>query len=217
MFTGIIQKMGTVKQINNQGESYKLTITVDDFLDTVKIGDSIATNGVCLTVTSKTNNDFTADIMPMTYRKSTFSELTAGSLVNLEKSMRINDGFDGHIVTGHIDSIGKITHIKQDYNAVLIRIEPPRKTLKYFIPEGSVAIDGISLTIAELRDKDFTVSIIPHTRQWTTLKEKTVGSSVNIEGDVLGKYVERLLQFNNKENSKSSPISKNFLKDNGFM
>lgn len=217
MFTGIIQKMGTVKQINNQGEAYQLTVAVDDFLDTVAIGDSIATNGVCLTVTAKTNNEFTADIMPMTYRKSTFSELTVGSLVNLEKSMRITDGFDGHIVTGHIDSVGKITKIKQDYNAVLIRIEPPRETLKYFIPEGSVAIDGISLTIAELREKDFTVSIIPHTREWTTLKEKSVGSSVNIEGDVLGKYVERLLQFNNKESSNDSPISKNFLKDNGFM
>lgn len=217
MFTGIIQKMGTVKQINNQGEAYQLTVAVDDFLDTVKIGDSIATNGVCLTVTTKTNNEFTADIMPMTYRKSTFSELNVGSLVNLEKSMRITDGFDGHIVTGHIDSVGKITKIKQDYNAVLIRIKPPRETLKYFIPEGSVAIDGISLTIAELSDQDFTVSIIPHTRKWTTLKEKSVGSSVNIEGDVLGKYVERLLQFNSKESSNDSPISKNFLKDNGFM
>ncbi|HKL41002.1 MAG TPA: riboflavin synthase [Clostridia bacterium] len=217
MFTGIIQKMGRVKQINNQGESYKLTVTVDDFLDTVSIGDSIATNGVCLTVTRKSNNEFTADVMPTTYRKSTFSDLNIGSLVNLEKSMRITDGFDGHIVTGHIDSIGKITKIKQDYNAILIRIEPPQETLKYFIPEGSVAIDGISLTIAELRDKDFTVSIIPHTREWTTLKEKTVGSSVNIEGDVLGKYVERLMQFNNKESSKKSSISKNFLKDNGFM
>jgi len=217
MFTGIIQKMGRVKQINNQGESYKLTVTVDDFLDTVSIGDSIATNGVCLTVTRKSNNEFTADVMPTTYRKSTFSDLNIGSLVNLEKSMRITDGFDGHIVTGHIDSIGKITKIKQDYNAILIRIEPPQETLKYFIPEGSVAIDGISLTIAELRDQDFTVSIIPHTREWTTLKEKTVGSSVNIEGDVLGKYVERLMQFNNKESSKKSSISKNFLKDNGFM
>jgi riboflavin synthase len=217
MFTGIIQKMGTVKKIDNQGEAYQLTVTVDDFLDTVNIGDSIATNGVCLTVTTKTNNEFTADIMPMTYRKSTFSELTVGSLVNLEKSMRVNDGFDGHIVTGHIDSVGKIIKIKQDYNAVLIRIEPPRETLKYCIPEGSVAIDGISLTIAELRDKDFTVSIIPHTRQWTTLKNKSVGSSVNIEGDVLGKYIERLLNFNNKERSNNSPISKNFLKDNGFM
>src|SRR6056297_1411602 len=217
MFTGIIQKMGRVKQINNQGESYKLTVTVDDFLDTVSIGDSIATNGVCLTVTRKSNNEFTADVMPTTYRKSTFSDLNIGSLVNLEKSMRITDGFDGHIVTGHIDSIGKITKIKQDYNAILIRIEPPQETLKYFIPEGSVAIDGISLTIAELREKDFTVSIIPHTREWTTLKEKSVGSSVNIEGDVLGKYVERLMQFNNKESSKKSSISKNFLKDNGFM
>jgi riboflavin synthase len=217
MFTGIIQKMGTVKQINNQGEAYQLTVAVDDFLDSVAIGDSIATNGVCLTVTTKTNKEFTADIMPMTYKKSTFGELTVGSLVNLEKSMRITDGFDGHIVTGHIDSVGKITKIKQDYNAVLIRIEPPRETLKYFISEGSVAIDGISLTIAELREKDFTVSIIPHTREWTTLKEKSVGSSVNIEGDVLGKYVERLLQFNNKESSNDSPISKDFLKDNGFM
>lgn len=216
MFTGIIQKMGTVKKIKDQGEAYKLTITVEDFLDTVAIGDSIATNGVCLTVTTKTSNEFTADIMPTTYRKSTFSQLKIGSSVNLEKSMRVGDGFDGHIVAGHIDSVGKITEIKEDYNAVLIRIEPSRETLKYFISEGSVAIDGISLTIAELRDHDFTVSIIPHTRKWTSLKDKSVGSYVNIEGDILGKYVERLLQFNDKS-SKESPISKNFLKDNGFM
>ena len=217
MFTGIIQKMGTVKQINHQGEAYQITIGVEDFLDNVSIGDSIATNGVCLTVTNKKENQFTADIMPMTYRKTTFHDSKIGAPVNLEKSMRITDGFDGHIVTGHIDSVGKITKIKQDYNAVLIRIEPPRETLKYFIAEGSVAIDGISLTIAELRDHDFTVSIIPHTKKWTTLKEKSVGSYVNIEGDVLGKYVERLLQFNTDKNSKDSTISKSFLKDNGFM
>lgn len=217
MFTGIIQKLGKVKKINNQGDAYTITISAEDFLNEVSVGDSIATNGVCLTVTNKNKNEFTADVMPTTFRKTTFSQLKVGSLVNLEKSMRITDGFDGHIVSGHIDSIGKIINIKEDNNAILIQIEPPSKTLKYFIPEGSVAIDGISLTIAKLTEKDFTVSIIPHTRKWTTLKEKSVGSFVNIEGDVLGKYVERLLNFKENQKSSSSDISKDFLEDNGFM
>jgi len=217
MFTGIIQKLGKVKRINEQGEAYTITISANDFLEQVSIGNSIATNGVCLTVTDKTNNDFTADVMPTTFRKTTFSQLKVGSLVNLEKSMRITDGFDGHIVSGHIDSIGKIINIQEDNNAILIQIKPPKETLKYFISEGSVAIDGISLTIAKLSDKDFTVSIIPHTKKWTTLKEKSIGSFVNIESDILGKYIERLLNFKETQKSSSSDISKDFLEDNGFM
>lgn len=217
MFTGIIQKQGHIKNIEKGQESFQLKVHCKNYLQDVSIGDSIATNGVCLTVVWKDTNHFIADVMPTTFRKTTFSRLKPGDTVNLEKAMGIKDRFDGHIVSGHIDSIGKIKNIKRESNAVVLTIEPDYDKLKFMVPEGSVAVDGISLTIANLEKKTFDISIIPHTLKETSLQKKKVGDFVNIECDVLGKYVARLLGFKNQTKNKEEKITYDFLQENGFM
>ena len=181
------------------------------------IGDSIAVNGVCLTVTSKTRETFTADVMAETLRRSSLGELNVGSYVNLERAMAANGRFGGHIVSGHIDGTGVIESFVKEDNALWVTVKTPAKLLKYIIEKGSIAIDGISLTVAYVDDRCFKVSLIPHTGTNTTLLDKKVGDIVNLENDVVGKYVEKLMRFGSGDGEiKESNITMDFLAQHGF-
>lgn len=217
MFTGIIEEIGTIKNINTNGVSAQLNIASNLVLEGTKIGDSIAVNGVCLTVTSLTSNSFTADIMAETLRRSNLGNLLPQSKVNLERAMIANGRFGGHIVSGHIDGTGTIIETKPEGNAIWVKIKTSSEILKYIIQKGSITIDGISLTVAKITDQDFSVSIIPHTAENTTLLQKKVGEVVNLENDIVGKYVEKLLSFQNINQEKpQSRITEEFLRQNGF-
>lgn len=219
MFTGIVEEVGRVSSIKNSTNSAILTIEAEKVLEESKIGDSISVNGVCLTVTDISSKSFSTDIMHESLKRSSLGELKKGSRVNLERALKLSTRLGGHIVSGHIDGVGKIKSIKKDDNAVWYCIEANEKILKYIIEKGSVAIDGISLTVAEENDKDFSVSVIPHTRAASNLSEKKIGSRVNIENDCIAKYVEKLLHLDgdiSKEKSKESNIDMKFLIENGF-
>ncbi len=211
MFTGIIEEIGTVERLRNSPMSCKLIISAYTVLEGTKIGDSIAVNGVCLTVTEMSDKGFTADVMPETLRRSSLGALKAGSRVNLERAMAANGRFGGHIVAGHIDGTGKIKAHKPEGNAVIVTISADKDILRYIIEKGSIAIDGISLTVTAVTKNDFSVSLIPHTAKETTLLSKKAGDMVNLENDIVGKYVERLM------NTKKSDISQDFLFENGFI
>ena len=220
MFTGIVEEVGTVKSIKKGVKSAELLICGKVVTQDSKIGDSIAVNGVCLTATSISGDTFTADVMAESMRRTSLGDLSVGSKVNLERAMAANGRFGGHIVSGHIDGTGRITDFKREDNAVWVTIEADSKILKYIIEKGSVAIDGISLTVAYVDDKTFKVSIIPHTASETTLLTKNPGDRVNLENDVVGKYVEKLLNFSEDKSEKkesSSGINANFLMEHGFM
>lgn len=217
MFTGIIEEIGTIKSINSNGISSQLCISANKILEDTKIGDSIAVNGVCLTVTSIKSNLFTADVMAETLRRSNLGSLIPQSKVNLERAMPANGRFGGHIVSGHIDGTGTIVETKPEGNAVWIKINCSSNLLKYIIHKGSITIDGISLTVAKVTDSDFSVSIIPHTAANTTLLQKKSGDVVNLENDVVGKYIEKLLSFQKIDEQKpQSKITEEFLRQNGF-
>lgn len=194
MFTGIIEETGTVQSVRKGTHSAVLTIQASQIMDDVRLGDSIAVNGVCLTVTDRTATTFSADVMHETLNRSSLGSLHNGSTVNLERAMLAGGRFGGHIVSGHIDGTGTISRIEKDDNAVWYTIKTGPSILRYIIKKGSIAIDGISLTVASLSDTDFSVSIIPHTASHTTLQGKKPGDVVNLENDCIGKYVEKLLQ-----------------------
>ncbi len=217
MFTGIVEETGRIKK--NDKSAGKLYIEACKVLEGSTIGDSIAVNGVCLTVTSMNGNIFTADVMPETLRRSNLGNLSPGSYVNLERAMAANGRFGGHIVSGHIDGTGSIRELKRENNAVWVTVDCDRKILKYIIEKGSITIDGISLTVAYVDDTCFKVSIIPHTASETTLLKHKPGDIVNLENDVVGKYVEKLLRYreNEKTEKKQSEIDLNFLSQNGFL
>ncbi|MNV46591.1 Riboflavin synthase [compost metagenome] len=225
MFTGLIEEVGALRGVSSSGEVMMLHIDASLIMNDLKIGDSVAVNGVCLTATSVGQRSFTADVMPQTYRNSNLKELKAGSPLNLERAMAAGGRFGGHIVQGHVDGTGTIRSIKRDQNAVVFEIAPDSPSLfKYIIPKGSITIDGISLTVVATPASAFTVSIIPHTLEQTVLAHKRTGASVNIECDVLGKYVDHLLRYgsssqNNEENGRGggSRISSDFLAANGFL
>lgn len=183
----------------------------------VHIGDSIAVNGICLTVTSFDKNGFTADVMPETIRRTSLSELGIGSPVNLERALTLQSRLGGHIVSGHIDGTGEIISLKDEGNAILMKIGAGEDIVGHIVEKGSVALDGISLTVASVSDSDFTVSLIPHTRQVTNLSSKGIGSIINIENDVVGKYVEKFVsRQSNEEKTSKSNITMDFLMKNGF-
>lgn len=215
MFTGLIEELGTVKSLQRAQTAFQLTVAADTVLKDVKIGDSIAVNGTCLTVVACGKSEFTADVMPETVRRTVLSALKPGDTVNLERTMALGDRFGGHIVSGHIDGVGEILQKKQDENAVVVKISAAKPLLRYVIEKGSVAIDGISLTVVACGKTWFSVSLIPHTASATTLGWKKEGDAVNIETDMIGKYVERLLTYSPEEN-KSSAITMEFLQKNGF-
>ena len=215
MFTGIVEELGEVKNIQRRSKAIILTIKAEKVLEDIQLGDSIATNGVCLTVTDFNDRQFEVDVTPETMRKSSLGNLSIKDQVNLERALKLNDRLGGHLVSGHIDGTGKISTKRQEDNAVLITITPEPELLKYIISEGSITVDGISLTVAQLDEKSFTVSIIPHTNQITTLSHKKVGDVVNLETDMIGKYVERMMEF--EEEHENSDIDIKKLRDNGFL
>lgn len=212
MFTGIIEEIGTVRRIEHGAKGARLTIQAKTLLEDTRIGDSIATNGVCLTVVSMTGDSFSADVMAESLRRSSLGTLQGGSPVNLERAMAANGRFGGHIVSGHIDGTGTIASQKREDNAVWVKIKTPAPLLRYIVEKGSIAIDGVSLTVAAVTDTDFSVSIIPHTGAQTILLGKKPGDPVNLECDVIGKYVEKLTAPH-----KTGGISTNFLAENGFL
>ena len=223
MFTGIIEEIGTVKQLVPGKVSYRLTVSAGKVLEGTQVGDSIATNGICLTVTAIHGNNFDADVMAETLRRSSLGSLKHGSMVNLERAMAANGRFGGHIVSGHIDGVGVISSFEKEDNAVWVEIETPAKILRYIVEKGSITIDGISLTVAKLTDSSFAVSVIPHTGEETTLLNRNPGDIVNLENDIVGKYVERLMNFKtddrdnkSEERNNSDSITMNFLNENGF-
>ncbi len=203
MFTGIIEEIGKVKKLSVGGKSGSIQIEAKTVLSGTKLGDSIAVNGVCLTVTSIENNVFSADVMAETMRRTNLGSLSAGSKVNLERAMSAEGRFGGHIVSGHIDGTGKILKMQKEENAVWVHISADKAIISGIVEKGSIAIDGISLTVALLSDEEvtFAVSVIPHTGEETTLLGKKVGDKVNLENDIIGKYVKRF--FGLKENASS--------------
>lgn len=214
MFTGIVEEVGQVKAIGNG----TLQIQAAKVLEDVKLGDSIAVNGICLTVTGFNSHSFQADVMPETIKRTSLGELKLGSPVNLERALTLSSRLGGHIVSGHIDGTGRIVSLKEDKNAILMKIQTDGAILRYIVEKGSVALDGISLTVAQVDSRDFTVSLIPHTRQVTNLSAKREGSLINIENDVVGKYVAKLLQPADEsvDAAAQSSITMDFLKENGF-
>ncbi len=202
MFTGIIEETGIVERINFTGNSGNIKIRAKKVLEGTKIGDSIAVNGICLTVVSMTGDSFSADVMAETVRRSSLSQSTAGHRVNLERAMAADGRFGGHIVSGHIDGTGTISSIKTEENAVWYRIKAGDEILKHIVEKGSIAIDGISLTVADVQKNEFAVSVIPHTRRETILSDKKTGDAVNLETDVVGKYVEKLMGYMKKDSEE---------------
>ena len=214
MFTGIVEEIGIVRNVIDS-EFGSITIDAKKVLEDVHIGDSIAVNGVCLTVTSFNSHSFTADVMGETVRRTSLSQLNKGSGVNLERAMSANGRFGGHIVSGHIDSVGKISSMKRDGNAIWVTIDTSYDTLRYIVEKGSICIDGISLTVTNVTNVGFSVSVIPHTMNETTLLNKKVGDSVNLETDIIAKYTERLLRLKKIDENKSK-IDMDFLESCGF-
>ncbi|HAE52914.1 MAG TPA: riboflavin synthase [Ruminococcus sp.] len=193
MFTGIVEEIGTVCEVKRNGNNSYIRIIAEKVLSDVHIGDSIAVNGVCLTVTRHDGNIFQADVMNETLSRSSLGSLTNGSKVNLERAMSAEGRFGGHIVSGHIDGTGKITDIKNDGIAIWYTISAKPEIMRYIVEKGSVAIDGISLTVARVTENNFSVSIIPHTAEQTILSLKKIGDIVNLENDIIAKYVEKLI------------------------
>ena len=212
MFTGIIEEVGEIKNIKRGARSALIEVGAAIVLSDVKEGDSIAVNGVCLTVTEFTDSSFTADVMRETVERSSMGKLKVGNPVNLERAMVADGRFGGHIVSGHIDGTGKIIEIQRDEISTWYKIQTSGKILKYIIEKGSIAIDGISLTVAQVTDNFFKVSVIPHTLTNTALPTKRAGDLVNLENDCIGKYVEKLLNPANEE----AGITREFLLKNGF-
>jgi riboflavin synthase len=219
MFTGIIEETGTVRNISLSGNSGRIQVGASVVLEGTKLGDSIAVNGVCLTVTSIDGRSFTADVMAETLRRSNLGQLGGGDLVNLERAMPAEGRFGGHIVSGHIDGTGTIAGMEKEGNATWVRIRTAAEILALIVEKGSIAIDGISLTVAQVGAEDFAVSIIPHTSANTTLLRKRIGDTVNLENDIVGKYVQRLVgqaQPQPQQQPHRSRITEEFLRENGF-
>ena len=216
MFTGIIEEVGALKRLAG-GE---IAIRAKKVLEDVALGDSIAVNGICLTVTRFDEAHFTADVMPETIRRTSLAELRRGSRVNLERALTLKSRLGGHIVSGHIDGAGTIAAMREEGNAILLTVRASADILRYIVEKGSVALDGISLTVASVSAADFTVSLIPHTREITNLREKSVGSRLNIETDILGKYVEKLFPggcaLGSAAPKGKDGITMDFLRQQGF-
>ena len=204
IFTGIIEELGVVKSIAINGASGCITIKAKKVLEGTQLGDSIAVNVTCLTVTSINSDGFSADVMAETVKRTSLSQVGKGDLVNLERAMILNGRFGGHIVSGHIDGTGTITKYTKEENAIWVTIKAPDEILDLIVEKGSICIDGISLTVATVSDQDFQVSIIPHTAKETTLIHKKVGSLVNLENDIVGKYIKKLMENNQEEQAKKA-------------
>ena len=228
MFTGLVETVGRVRSIKRGTASSVLSIEAPAIMQGVRIGDSIATNGVCLTATRVDDAGFCADVMHETLQRSSLGALSAGSAVNLERAMPANGRFGGHIVSGHIDGTGRIASTRRDDVAVWYDIETPEAITRYVVEKGSIAIDGVSLTVARVSENGFSISMIPHTADVTALGRKRAGDIVNLECDIIGKYVERLLSSGraspidkahatNRPDKAQSTLTADFLASNGFF
>ena len=216
MFTGIVEEIGTINSIFQNRENARIKIDANKVLEDVNLGDSICTNGVCLTVTEYDSKSFIVDVMGETLRRSNLGELKKGDKVNLERALALGGRFGGHIVSGHIDGVGVIREFANEGNAIWISIETSNDILKNIVFKGSITIDGVSLTVAYVDDDIFKVCIIPHTQSETILTSKKTGNKVNLECDVIAKYIEKLLMVQEKQEKKKT-IDIDFLKENGFF
>lgn len=215
IFTGIIEELGTINRIERGSHSSRINVRADKVLGDVRIGDSIAINGVCLTVTEFSQEHFIADVMAETLEKTNLRTLQSGQRVNLERAVRLGDRMGGHLVQGHVDGVGTIVEQQKLDIATLFRIKASEEVMAYVVKKGSVAIDGISLTVVDAAVDSFTVSLIPHTAAMTTLGFKKPGDTVNLESDIIGRYVEKLM--GSKKDPKQSNLSLSFLAENGFL
>ena len=221
MFTGIVMETGELKRKISSGNKYQLQLSANKVLEGIKNGDSIAVNGVCLTVVKNTASSFTADVMPGTLNATNLSNLQRGDPVNLEQAVKADSFMGGHIVTGHIDGTGKVLNIKKEDNAKLVELAIDDNLMQYMVEKGSVSLNGVSLTIYKLKEESLIVSLIPETVSETNLKDVKVGSVLNIEADIIGKYVNKMLgkmgMTDKKDDNKNSGLDKEFLKENGFL
>jgi len=206
-----------VNQIKKGSNSFQIKIAAEKIVEDVKIGDSIAVNGVCLTVIEYARGYFVADVMPETYIKTTLKTLKNGSRVNLERSLRLSDRMGGHVVQGHVDGIGIIVSKEKDDIAIIYRIKADSDILKYVVAKGSIAVDGISLTVIKVSYDSFTISLIPHTAEMTVLGQKAEGDGVNLESDIVGRYIEKLISNKTQSDEKPGVIDVNYLAENGFI
>lgn len=223
MFTGLIEEIGTLRKVVREGQAMVLTIEASKVLEDVQVGDSIAVNGVCLTVIRFDAKSVSMDVMPETFRLTNLHELQPGQKVNLERAMSAQGRFGGHMVQGHIDCTGTVASRKSEENAVVFTIRPDDlEALRFILPRGSIALDGISLTVIHVDDEAFAVSIIPHTLAQTILQDKQPGDSVNIETDLLGKYIYKFMNAMSDSEGAAKPASKQsritavFLQEHGF-
>lgn len=217
MFTGLVEELGKIKTITHGAKSVRITVLANKVVSDVQLGDSIAVNGTCLTVVEFASTWFTADVMPETVKSTVLASLKIGDTVNLERTLRVGDRFGGHIVSGHVDGVGTISGKESNDIAIIVKITAGPEVMKYIVKKGSIAIDGISLTVVDYEKDWFTVSLIPHSAERTTLGLKKIGDNVNLEGDVIGKYVEKLLGLNvEKADSSKSKIEMSFLQQHGF-
>ncbi|WP_233880929.1 riboflavin synthase [Virgibacillus halodenitrificans] len=216
MFTGIIEEVGSVKKVAQQGRAMEITIHATKIMPGIKLGDSIAVNGICLTVTRLTSTEFSVDVMPETFRSTSLSTLKERMEVNLERAMPATGRFDGHFVTGHVDGVGEILKKEPTENAIYFHISIPTDFSKYIVMKGSVAIDGISLTVFGIEADTLIVSIIPHTAKETVLGRKGTGDQVNLETDMLAKYLYSFVHEHRAEGKFESKITEQFLQQNGF-
>jgi len=214
MFTGIIEDKGKVLKVEYRGQEKRLTIGLPPHLTEVQLGDSININGVCLTVAQKGQQSIELDLSKETLQRTALGELNQGDQVNLERALRLSDRLGGHIVTGHIDGIGVIVERKRERDFLQLGIRIPESVSKYVVQKGSIAVDGISLTVNEYQGAEIQLTLIPYTIEKTTLVDKKVGDRLNVEADILGKYVEKLLA---REDKKSGEMNLSFLKEHGFI
>jgi riboflavin synthase len=217
LFTGLIQDLGKIQSLERRGEGIFLTVATGLPLGDVKIGDSIAVDGVCLTVVRLSPRAFTAEVSPETLNRTTLSKAPAGRPVNLEKALRVSDFLGGHLVSGHVDGTGEVVSVFVEGNAWRYRFRAPQEIGRYLIEKGSVAVDGISLTVAEIEEPEFAVAVIPHTAQSTTLGMKKAGDPVNLEIDPIAKYVEKFLRQGERPAAKGSRLDAGFLAQHGFL
>ena len=217
MFTGIVEEMGAIASLEKTLAGTRFTILASTVMGDLKIGDSVSVNGTCLTVISKSERDFSVEVSPETLSVTTLSSFAAGTPVNLERAMRLNERIGGHLVAGHVDGVGVIRSRQQDGNAIVLVIGASPEILRHCVAKGSITVDGISLTINEVTDHGFSVAIIPHTAKVTTLGLKQVNDSVNLESDLIGKYVERLLQERSQLPKPTPVIDKDYLQKRGLI
>ena len=217
MFTGIIEEMGVVKEVIKARQGSSVSILAKTALEGLRVGDSVTVNGVCLTVVGFDRTGMKADISPETAKVTTLGSLKAGDPVNLERAMRLGDRLGGHLVTGHVDAIGTIRARVLEADALQLMIETPREVLRYCVTKGSITVDGISLTLNEVTDRGFRVTIIPHTAKVTTLGIKQVGDAVNLEADLVGKYIERLFPGRESGGQPDIKIDRDYLQKRGLI